>query len=77
MNASIHTSSLRFSLQLTPHYDAPRNRESIDVIGFQRKGSRMLIDVPACPIATEEINEALGAVRMGVNERLAEGELKR
>ena len=63
--------------KLTPHYDAPRDRSEIDVIGFQRKQIRQLIDVPECVIATKEINEALPGVRERVNQRLEAGELKK
>ncbi|GMH54711.1 hypothetical protein TrST_g5683 [Triparma strigata] len=63
--------------KLTPHYDAPRDRSEIDVIGFQRKQIRQLIDVPECVIATKEINEALPGVRERVNQRLEMGELKK
>ncbi|GMH77180.1 hypothetical protein TL16_g07320, partial [Triparma laevis f. inornata] len=63
--------------KLTPHYEAPRDRTEIDVIGFQRKQIRQLIDVPSCVIATEEINEALPGVRQRVNDRLKAGELKK
>lgn len=42
-------------------------------IGFLRQGTRFdLIDVPACPIATDAINLRLGAVREAVHARAAQ-----
>jgi len=47
-------------------------------IGFLRQGSRFeIVDVPRCEIATEAINEKLGAVRAGVPARVAAGEFAR
>lgn len=48
--------------KLTPHY--PRQTPGDFPIGFHRVGTRStIIDVPQCPIATNEINEALPAAR--------------
>lgn len=48
--------------KLTPHWARPRDDEP-PPIGFLGVGSRRVIDVPHCPIATEGINAALPAVR--------------
>ena len=47
-------------------------------IGFLKQGSRFdLVDVPACPIATPEINARLAEVRARTHARLASGEYER
>jgi tRNA/tmRNA/rRNA uracil-C5-methylase (TrmA/RlmC/RlmD family) len=47
-------------------------------IGFLKQGTRFdLVDVPACPIATPEINAKLPEVRARTHARLAAGEYKR
>lgn len=48
--------------KITPHYQRPREGR-IEAIGFVRHGSRRLIDVPHCPLATPAINDALPQVR--------------
>lgn len=54
--------------KITPHFDKPRDGK-IGPIGFQRAGRRMLIDVPQCPIADEQINNQLPDVREDVHKR--------
>ena len=54
--------------KITPHFDKPRGGE-IGPIGFQRAGRRMLIDIPSCPIAHDEINAALPALRADIHAR--------
>lgn len=47
-------------------------------IGFLKQGSRFdIVDVPACPIATPEINARLAEVRMTTRQRIAAGEYER
>ena len=48
--------------KITPHYQRPRDHRDFP-IGFQSARSRRLIDVPACPIATEAINQRLPVLR--------------
>jgi len=49
--------------KLTPHFQGGRQGRELN-IGFLRQGSRRaLIDVEACPIATDAINNALPAAR--------------
>ncbi|SHK11360.1 23S rRNA m(5)U-1939 methyltransferase [Rubritalea squalenifaciens DSM 18772] len=49
--------------KITPHFQKPR-KGKIDAIGFLRQGRRQsIIDVPQCPIAMEELNEALPEIR--------------
>ena len=50
--------------KLTPHYEKTRS-DNPKKIGFLRYGSRkVIIDVPQCPIATENINHALPSARV-------------
>ena len=54
--------------KLTPHFHGGKDGKIGD-IGFLRRGSRRaLVDVPACPIATEEINAALPEARRNLRE---------
>ncbi|MFC4995520.1 class I SAM-dependent RNA methyltransferase [Rubritalea tangerina] len=49
--------------KLTPHFNKPKNGK-IEAIGFLRNGRRnSILDVPQCPIAMEEINDALPQLR--------------
>ncbi|MGJ8673896.1 class I SAM-dependent RNA methyltransferase [Rubritalea sp.] len=49
--------------KLTPHFNKPKNGQ-IEAIGFLRNGRRnSILDVPQCPIAMEEINDALPHLR--------------
>jgi tRNA/tmRNA/rRNA uracil-C5-methylase (TrmA/RlmC/RlmD family) len=49
--------------KLTPHFQKPKNGK-ITSIGFLRNGQRNnILDVPQCPIAMEEINDALPLLR--------------
>jgi 23S rRNA (uracil1939-C5)-methyltransferase/tRNA (uracil-5-)-methyltransferase len=62
--------ALHYRSKITPHYERPR-RDGSFPIGFLRAGRRALVDVPACPLATEAINAALPAVRKAITERSA------
>ena len=56
--------------KLTPHYEKARSSDSRK-IGFLKYGSRkVVIDVPSCPIATDEINEKLPAAREELRQTL-------
>ncbi len=64
--------------KITPHFHPPRQPGEIPPIGFLRQGTRFdLLDVPACPIATPEINVRLAGVRAAVPARLAAGDYTR
>ena len=55
--------------KITPHFEPPRDGE-LGAIGFLATGRRsQLVDVPACPIAMDEINAALPAIRAGLRAR--------
>ncbi len=57
--------------KLTPHYEKARSSDRRK-IGFLRYGSRkVIIDVPECPIATDEINRELPAAREELHQGLS------
>lgn len=67
-----------YRTKITPHFECPRRGESDFPIGFLAAGtSRRLIDVPACPIATDGINAALPGLRAQTRERAARGEFRK
>lgn len=63
--------------KITPHFQKPRPGKDLP-IGFLAAGSRSkIIDVPACPIAMEQLNEALPAERARVHQSAAKGRYKK
>lgn len=63
--------------KITPHFNPPRADGTMP-IGFLKQGTRFdIIDVPACPIATPEINAKLTEIRAATQAKLAVGEYKR
>lgn len=57
--------------KITPHFEKPRDG-MVSEIGFLANGRRnTLVDVPQCPIAMDEINAALPAIREGIRNRSA------
>jgi len=69
--------------KITPHFNGgsrkPQTGESRPPpIGFLKQGTRFeIVDVPACPIATPEINDKLTEVRARAQARIAAGEYER
>ncbi len=52
--------------KITPHFEQPKNGV-IEEIGFLANGRRnAIVDVPECPIAMKEINDALPEIRADV-----------
>ena len=51
-----------YRTKLTPHYDSPKSSESIK-IGFQKRGTRNVIDIEQCIIATPPINNKYNEFR--------------
>ncbi|MDR1891059.1 MAG: class I SAM-dependent RNA methyltransferase [Puniceicoccales bacterium] len=47
--------------KITPHF-----QKSVPPIGFLKEGMRTIVDVEQCPIATESINNSLGAARENI-----------
>jgi 23S rRNA (uracil1939-C5)-methyltransferase/tRNA (uracil-5-)-methyltransferase len=63
--------------KITPHFQKPRHRKEVP-IGFLAAGSRSLIvDVPSCPIAMEELNAALPSARARVRQTAAQGKVRK
>lgn len=56
--------------KITPHYNAPRRPEQLK-IGFQQRGSRNIVDVGQCAIATEAINAEYHTVRTDIVAEMA------
>lgn len=62
-----------YRTKLTPHFHPPRRGEGDFPIGFlHAHNARRLVDVPACPLATDAVNAALGAARAEVRARAGE-----
>lgn len=60
--------TLGYRSKLTPHYERPRGGEM--PIGFIMQGRRSaIVDVPQCPIASKNINEALPKVRAEIRAK--------
>jgi len=59
--------------KITPHYNSPRTPAELKV-GFQQRGTRIVIDVDRCVIATDPINteytKARAAIRAQVQQKL-------
>ena len=56
-----------YRTKLTPHFNKPKDGV-IGSIGFQQPGRRSLVDVEACPIAHQTINDNLKNIRKEVTE---------
>jgi len=56
--------------KITPHYDSPRRAEDLKV-GFQRRGTRIIIDVDQCIIATPAINKEYAEARVALKEQMS------
>lgn len=62
-----------YRTKLTPHFHPPRGGDRDFPIGFlHAHNARRLVDVPACPIATEAVNAALREARREVRARAGE-----
>ena len=68
---TVGTSDLyNYRTKITPHYDAPNLRDSLK-IGFQKRGTRTIIDVGQCMIATSRINDRYLSARREVTDMIA------
>jgi len=64
--------AFHYRSKITPHFSPPRGGGDAPPvpIGFLRQGTRFdIVDVPACPIATEAINARLTEIRAAVHAR--------
>jgi tRNA/tmRNA/rRNA uracil-C5-methylase (TrmA/RlmC/RlmD family) len=59
----------RYRSKITPHYDVPRKEGDLK-IGFQKRGTRVMIDIPKCIITTDAINEKYLEVRTSIAESM-------
>lgn len=67
-----------YRTKITPHFERPRQGETNFPIGFLAAGtSRRIVDIPACPIATDAVNAALPRLREQMRSRAARGEFRR
>ena len=51
-----------YRTKITPHYDTPRSVDNLK-IGFQKRGTRIMIDIDKCMIATDKINAQYSLAR--------------
>eukprot|EP01031_Cornospumella_fuschlensis_P030730 gene30730-37130_t len=58
-----------YRTKLTPHYDVPRVGKAVK-IGFQMKGSRNIVDIDQCIIASSVINSKYAEERLRIAERI-------
>ena len=65
-----------YRMKITPHYGAPRGDAEISV-GFQKRGSRQIVDIDQCLIATKAINAKYASVRETLSSQLREKKSKK
>ena len=71
VNDTVGTTHLYgYRTKITPHYDTPNLRDSLK-IGFQKRGTRTVIDIDQCMIATPNINEKYLLARRAVTDMVA------
>ena len=74
---TVGTSELyNYRTKITPHYDAPNQRDSLK-IGFQKRGTRNIIDIDQCMIATPRINDRYLSARREVTDMIAQKKIKK
>ena len=71
VNETVGTSELyNYRTKITPHYDAPHSPDNLK-IGFLKKGTRFVIDIDQCMIATERINERYASSRVEIADMVS------
>lgn len=58
-----------YRTKITPHYDVPRGDDPVQ-IGFQKRGTRQIVDIKSCMIATDRINEVYAELRQRIAAEL-------
>jgi 23S rRNA (uracil1939-C5)-methyltransferase/tRNA (uracil-5-)-methyltransferase len=58
-----------YRTKITPHYNAPRSVNDLKV-GFQQRGTRIVIDIDQCIIAVPEINEKYESIRKELKNKM-------
>ena len=78
VNPTVGTLSNLYSYRakLTPHYDAPKNVADLK-IGFQKRGTRTIVDIDECIIGTKSINEEFSRARSDLQGKVKEALPKR
>ncbi len=61
-----------YRTKLTPHFQPPRGPDAFPIGFLHAHNARRLVDVPACPIATDAVNATLKALRKSVRARASE-----
>jgi tRNA/tmRNA/rRNA uracil-C5-methylase (TrmA/RlmC/RlmD family) len=65
---TIGTSDLfGYRTKITPHYDAPYQADKLK-IGFQKRGTKIIVDIEQCMIATAKINTEYLVARKKIKE---------
>lgn len=74
VNSTVGTTTNLYSYRakLTPHYDAPKTLNELK-IGFQKRGTRTIIDIAECIIGTKSINAEFVEARKELKERFKLG----
>jgi tRNA/tmRNA/rRNA uracil-C5-methylase (TrmA/RlmC/RlmD family) len=69
VNPTVGTSTNLYSYRskLTPHYDAPKTLNELK-IGFQKRGTRTIVDIAECIIGTTSINAEFIEARKELKE---------
>lgn len=71
VNDTVGTSELyNYRTKITPHYDVPSTLDRLK-IGFQKRGTRNVIDIAQCLIATPEINKMYSKTRNEITTMMA------
>lgn len=77
VNPTVGTEQLiGYRSKLTPHYDPPTTPDKLK-IGFQQRGSRVIVDVDQCIIASPAINARLTAIRKETLDRMTTNKPKK
>lgn len=56
-----------YRTKITPHYDAPHHADKLS-IGFQKRGTKVIVDIEQCMIATTKINDEYLVARKKIKE---------
>lgn len=65
---TIGTSDLYgYRTKITPHYDTPYHADKLK-IGFQKRGTKVIVDIEQCMIATSKINDEYSVARKKIKQ---------
>ena len=60
-----------YRTKITPHYDAPYSADKLK-IGFQKRGTKTIVDIEQCMIATPKINDEYLVARKNIKEMVTQ-----